>query len=121
MAIEVFYRPNDKITLKVEARDVKDVFQQLGPLQEVFEACKCGKCKSDKIRLIHRKPDKFDFYELSCSACGSKLSLGQNDAGNLFPRRYKQDPNDPKIALLDSNGNKVWLDNDGWIKYQKAT
>jgi len=119
MTIEVSYRPNADMVLKIEARDIKDVFQQLGPLQEVFNCCKCGKCGSEKIRLVHRKPDKFDFYELLCTACGAKLSLGQNDSGNLFPRRYEQDPDDPKKPLM-KDGKKIWLENGGWVKYTVA-
>lgn len=116
MSLEVFYRPNNKFTVKVDAKDIEDLFKQVSPLQEVFESCKCGKCQSERIRLLHRTAEKFDFYELNCLDCGAKLSLG-NNGESLFPRRYKQDPSDPKKPMLDENGKKVWLPTNGWVKW----
>ena len=117
--MEVFYRPSEQVTIKLEVKDVESMFQELGPIQEVFEAAECGRCKCKKIRVVHRKPDKFDFYELLCtnSECQAKLSLGKNDQGNLFPRRYEQDEKDPKVPKLDANGKKVWLPHGGWQKW----
>ena len=126
--MEVFYRPSPEISIKVEARGVEEIFQELGPLQEVFgKNCKCGKCGGTKIRMVHRKAgDKFDVYELLCEtknekghSCNARLALGKNDSGNLFPRRYEQDPNDKKKAKLDADGNKIWLPNQGWVKWDK--
>jgi DNA-directed RNA polymerase subunit RPC12/RpoP len=117
MAIEVFFRPNPQVTIKVECRDAEDIFKQVGPLQEVLNNCKCGKCGKENIRMVHRKADgKYDVYELLCEDCGSRLALGKNDQDNLFPRRYEQDPDDKKKPkMLD--GKKVWLPNNGWVKW----
>ena len=117
MAIEVFYRPNDKLTLKLEIRDAKGLFEELGPLQEILGSCTCGKCKGTNIRFLHRKVDKFDYYELQCESCGAKLSIGQDqESKTLFPRRYEQDPADKKKPLM-KDGKKVWLPNNGWVKW----
>ncbi len=129
--MEIFYRPSPEITIKVEARGIQEMFQELGPLQEVLGGnSKCGKCGGDKIRMVHRKADgKYDVYELLCETpgpngpCGSKLSLGHNDLGNLFPRRYEQTKGDdgkwkPK---LDADGKKIWLPNKGWVRWNQKT
>lgn len=117
MSLEVFFRPTPDVTIKAECRDIEDVFKTVGPIQEVLSNCTCGKCKGTKIRMVHRKADnKYDVYELMCESCGAKLQLGKNDQGNLFPRRYEQDPDEPKKPLL-KDGKKVWLPNDGWIKW----
>lgn len=123
MSMEVYYRPSDQVTIKLDVKDVESMFQELGPLQEVFESAECGKCQCKKIRVMHRRPDKFDFYELLCTNpnCGARLSLGKNDQGNLFPRRYEQDEKDPKVPKLDANGKKVWLPNNGWVRYNSKT
>lgn len=119
MAMEVFFRPTPDLTIKIECRDVEDIFKQLAPLQEVLTNCKCGKCKKDKVRLLHRTVgDKnYDVYEILCVSCGAKLQLG-NNGDSLFPRRYEQDPDDPKKPLM-KDGKKVWLPNNGWIKWDK--
>ena len=123
MAIEVFYRPNPEITLKLEIRDPKGLFEELGPLQEIMDACKCGCCGGTNVRFLHRKVEKFDYYELQCLGskdgrkCRAKLSLGQDQENkSLFPRRYAQDPTDPKKPLM-KDGKKVFLPNNGWTVY----
>lgn len=131
-SMEVYYKPNNDITIKAEVRGVEEMFQALGPLQELFNAARCGKCGGTKIRFIHRKADKFDVYELLCESeltddhgrkrsCHAKLSLGQNEFGNLFPRRYEQEKGEdgkwrPKV---DADGNKIWLPDSGWVRWDK--
>lgn len=123
--MEVFYRPTNELTIKVEVRGVEEMFQALGPIQEILGECKCGKCGGKSIRLLHRKADKHDVYELLCEtpgangiACNAKLALGKNSDNNLFPRRYEQHQVDGKwVPKLDADGNKVWLPNNGWIRW----
>ena len=120
MAIEVFYKPSPDLTLKFDCSDIKDVFKQVGPVQEILTGASCGKCKSTAIRFVHRTDDDgHDYFELLCTHCGAKLAIGQSK-NRLFPRRYKQDPNDKKKALLDHDGNKVWLPNNGWVKWDST-
>ena len=119
--MKVYYKPTPQLTVEIEAADIKELFKELGPVQEVLgpTTCICGKCQCIDIRLLHRKQGKFDFYELMCTkkGCGAKLALGQNDAGNLFPRRYQQDPNDNKKPLK-VDGKTQWLKDNGWLRWQ---
>lgn len=130
--MEIFYRPTAKLTIKVEARGVEEMFQAIGPLQEVLgNNLKCGKCGGEDIRMVHRKtPDGHHVYELMCEAkldgaggvpCNSKLALGKNSEDNLFPRRYEQAKgSDGKWKpKLDADGKKVWLPNNGWVRWDK--
>jgi len=133
--MKAIFKPNDKLSFEVEAENLQEVMKTLGPIQEVLGSCRCGKCGGNDIRFLHRKVDKYDYYELVCQTprrsqaesgsglvyskdipCGHKLALG-NDGTNLFPRRYEQDPNDKKKPLLDKDGNKVWLPNNGWVRW----
>ena len=135
--MKVKYQATDKIEVEIEASNIKEVFETLGPIQEVIGNCRCGKCGGTNIRFIHRKSGKFDYYELLCQtpvqrqgqdgtiivnknlSCGAKLSLGSNEAGNLFPRKYEQDPDD-KTKPLMKDGKKVWLPNEGWVRWDKT-
>ena len=124
--MEVTYKPSTNLLIKVECRGIEEMFQALGPIQEVLGGnTKCGKCGGEQIRLIHRLADnKHDVYELMCVTagengipCNSKLSLGKSGT-NLFPRRYEQEKVEgewkPKV---DGDGNKVWLPNSGWVRW----
>lgn len=118
--MKIFYRPNAKFTVEFEPKNVQELFQELGPLQEVLsEAEKCGKCGCTDVKFNHRKVDGNDFYELICgnNKCRAKLSLGtERESKNLFPRRYEQDPDDPKKPLM-RDGKKVWLPDGGWVRW----
>ena len=131
--MEIYYKPTADLTIKAEVRGIEEIFQTLGPLQEVFNSAVCGKCGGKNIRFMHRKADgKYDIYEFMCESeytddhgrkrtCYAKLSLGQNDMGNLFPRRYEQEKGEdgkwrPKV---DADGNKVWLPDSGWVRWDK--
>jgi hypothetical protein len=115
--LEVSWRPNPDMMIKIEGRDLKDVFKALGPVQEVLGHNKCGKCGGTKIRMVHRNADGHDFYELMCENCSAKLSLGQSTDGKLFPRRYEQDEKDPKKPKTDNEGKVVYLPDGGWVKW----
>ena len=122
--LEVFYRPNDKITIKAEISDADGLFETIGPLQELMDAAShCGKCGCKNIRFIHRKSGSYDYYELACSdtiKCRAKLSLGRDqETKNLFPRRYAVEKNteDKVVPKLDENGKKVYLPNNGWVSW----
>lgn len=117
MSMEVTYKPSAKLLIKFEVKDIKELFQELSPVQEVLEEnAVCGKCGATDIRYIHRVAEKFDFYELKCQKCRAKLSLGQNSEGNLFPRKYHQDPVDPKKPLM-KDGKVQYMKNNGWSIY----
>lgn len=123
--------PNLIIT--AEVRDVEEMFQTLGPMQELFNECKCGKCGGTKIRFHHRKTadGKNDVYELLCDSpveksgytrkCGAKLMIGkQQDSGNLFPKNYESVKVDGKWQQkTDKDGKRVYLPNNGWVHWDK--
>lgn len=115
--IEVSYRATPDLMIKVEGRDLKEIFKSLGPVQEVLGNNVCGKCGSTKIRMVHRNTDGHDFYELLCENCVAKLQLGQSSDGTLFPRRYEQDEKDPKKPKTDSEGKVVYKADNGWTKW----
>lgn len=99
-----------KLVIEVEGSNIKELFQQIGPVAEVLDGddC-CGKCNSPHIYPRAREAKKSGtnqtviYYELVCSDCGAKLSFGQHsDGGSLWAKR-------------DKDG--VRLDNRGWSVY----
>jgi hypothetical protein len=71
-------------TITVDAKDVKDLFQQIGVFTELPSKCDCG---SENIRLRHRVAKGYDFYSLLCGACTKEFQLGQlKEGGGLYPK-----------------------------------
>lgn len=104
-----YYTKDRRIAFKVVGESTKKIFAELAAIQEVFDAeSECGLCQSKDIRLLARKVDKYDFYELACTACHARFAFGQikDSGGMLFPKRK------------DDDGN--WLPNRGWAKFVKS-
>lgn len=107
MPLEATYRTGDgRLNFKVTGANEKEVFAQLGHLQEVFEAERsCGCCNAPH-RFVVRVVGKFTYYELHCtnSQCRARFAFGQSkDTTSLFPKRK------------DEHGE--WIPNRGWTKY----
>jgi MinD superfamily P-loop ATPase len=106
------YKVNDKLIIKFDGANQKEVFQNLAQLGEVFSISECGACGSKDIRHAVRTVPSgkqvFTYYELHCQKCRARLSFGQStDTVTLFPKRK------------DDEGK--YLDNGGWTKYVKPT
>ena len=103
--MKVSYTTGDqRMTVEIEGKDNKDVFQQLALFQEIYEHRRCGACDSDLVRFQVREVQGNLYFELKCLECGSVLAFGQKRAdGSLFPKRK------------DKDGN--WLPNGGWVKW----
>lgn len=104
------YKVNDKLIIKFESANQKEVFQNLAQLGEVFSISECGACGSKDIRHAVRTvpsgKQNFVYYELHCQKCRARLSFGQStDTVTLFPKKK------------DESGE--YLPNNGWTKYQK--
>jgi hypothetical protein len=103
---------NGRLVFEISGGSMKDIFEGIAAVQEVFEAdTSCGCCGSQDISFRVRESSKgnktFKYYELRCNQphCRARFSFGQNqDMKNLFPKR------------TDENGD--WLPNRGWYKYQ---
>ena len=123
--LEVFYRPNNTLTVKAEVRGAEEMFQVLGPLQEILGEMKCCKCRGESVRFVHRKADGHDVYELLCETkkdngipCRAKLALGMTTDRNLFPRRYAQvKKNGEWVPETDADGKRVYLPDNGWVRW----
>jgi hypothetical protein len=99
---------NNRITFEVEGPLIKDLFESISKLQDIFEAeDECGCCGGGAIRMVCRTADSNKYYELKCTDCSAQFSFGQlRQGGDLFPRRR------------DKAGN--CLPDHGWTKYDKA-
>ncbi len=106
-----FKTPGGRLTFEVEGETIKDLFQEIANLQEVFEAdTTCGCCNSTNIKYNFRVADSFSFYELKCQEekCGAAFSFGQNKNGvDLFPKRTSDG------AALPNRGWKVYRAGQG--------
>ena len=94
-----------QLEVEFDATGEKDLFTKLGPIQELIDQCKCGKCKSTHVRFNHRVHGEYDFYELKCADCGAALGFGQRkDGSGLFPKRKDTDGN-----LLPDGGWSIYV------------
>lgn len=96
--------PDTRLTVDFEAAGVKEIFESLAGLQEVFEEPACGCCKSTRIRCDVRTPQTFKYFQLICGDCGARLDFGQSkDMLRLFAKR------------TDKHGEPI--PNRGWYVY----
>jgi hypothetical protein len=94
------------LTLELEAKDHKELFEEMAVAQEIFGHSKCGKCQSSDVKYVTREVDDYKFYEVHCNKCHARLSFGVNKkGGTLFPKRK------------DADGK--YIENNGWTVYQQ--
>lgn len=95
------------LTVEIDAKDQRELFEELYATQEVFGVTACGKCGSEDIKYIVRtNADDDKFYEIQCQnpKCRAKLAFGCHKKGNsLFPKKK------------DADGK--YLLNNGWTVY----
>lgn len=95
MAIKAKYTVNSKCQLEFEGKDVKDMFQKLSHIGDVFGQGRCGNCESDNVQMQHRQPSGFDYYSVVCKDCRHEFKFGQmKDSGKLFPKGQWEPPYD---------------------------
>jgi hypothetical protein len=97
---------NGRLVVEVEGSNIKELFQQIGPVAEVLDGDdSCGKCASPHIYPRVRTAQGFDYYELVCSDCNARLSFGQHkDGGTLWAKRTGENG-----RVLDHRGWSVYL------------
>jgi PHP family Zn ribbon phosphoesterase len=106
--MKVTYKVNDKLTFELESEGQKQLFEDLGNIQEIFGEAECGKCQSNEIRYRVRDVEENKYYELKCSKCGARFSFGQHKkGGTLFPQKKDKENN--------------WLPDNGWVKWNPQT
>ncbi len=95
---------DSRLQVDWDSGNVKEMFEQLAALQEVFEEPHCGCCQSTRIRADVRTPQTFKYFQLVCQQCGARLDFGQSkDLVRLFAKR------------TDKDGNPI--PNHGWYIY----
>ena len=105
--MKAHYKTRDgRMQFEVEGQTVADIFRLVGGIQDAFESdSQCGHCGCTALRYQVRTVDSYQFYELVCTDCAARLSLGQHKkGGTLFPKRR------------DEHGNL--MGNRGWEKYE---
>lgn len=110
-----------KFSVDFDGTGQKEIFEQIGVFQEVFEETNCGNCGSDNIKFVVRDVEKDGdvnkYYELLCKECFCRLSFGHHKTGNtMYPKRYKT--NNKGKMVKDDKGKPTYLGKNGWHKYQ---
>ena len=105
----------EQMSVEVEGVDTKELFRQIGQLQEVFGNTVCGLCGGKAVPSF-RMAQEFSYYEMRCTnskGCGARLAMGQaKKANQLFPTRK-----------LTPTGKPDWQNgaegfHGGWTKYR---
>src|SRR5690606_22014825 len=119
MEVEITLKNGVKGTFSGE---VKEVWRQLAEFQEIFGNDTCGKCSSNNVNYevrtaVDEEGEKFEFFEMKCQDCYSRLSFGTPKENNqkLFPKRYET--NSKGKAVKGEDGRGKYLPNNGWMKY----
>lgn len=109
--------PSGNMTFEVEGAGIKEIFEDIAEIQEIFGVSRCGACGSMDTKFRVREVDGNKYYEQVCQnggdahgngACRARLSFGQNrDMKRLYPKRK------------DKDGN--YIANGGWEKYVKTS
>lgn len=96
---------NNRVIFEAEPANVKEAFEFLSTVQELFEEAECGLCGQSSLSYEVREFDGNHYYKLVCRDCGATLDFGQRRDGiNLFIKRK------------DADGRA--LPNRGWYRYQ---
>ena len=99
---------NGRLEFEHETSSVKEAFEWLSAIQELFEENACGLCGKDHLTYEVREFDGNNYYKLVCRDCHATLDFGQRrDGANLFIKRK------------DPEGNQ--LPNHGWYRYQGSS
>jgi len=111
--MQIQFQLNPQMLVTVEGDTQRDLWESIARTQEVFGNSVCKKCGCTELQYVVRV-DKDDnkYYELHCTnlSCRAKLSFGcYKKGGGLFPKRQGE----------DKEGNKTWLKNGGWLKWNK--
>lgn len=100
---------NKRITIEIEGANVKEIFKNIGAVQEALDAeqgCGMPDCGCTKLHFQVRNVEGNEFYELVCAKCNARFEFGQHKkTPTLFPKRR-------------DNGKP--LPNGGWSKYDPA-
>ena len=130
--LELFYKINPKVTVKVDGNNPQEVFQSLAVMQGVFSTEKCGCCGSDDLKYVARKAQGqknkvYEYLELWCNKCHARLSFGISDEGQIYPKTrisqlaVEKSESDKKRAEENekyAKENYGMLMNNGWYKYK---
>jgi len=108
--MKVTYKPNEQFVVEVDGTP-KEIVEELATSAELFSH-KCGKChgkNGNKLAFRVRKVEDNKYYELHCE-CGAVLAFGAHKTGGtLFPKRFE----------TTDDGEKKWLPDNGWTKWDK--
>lgn len=94
---------------ELEGEDLKQLFEKVAEIQELFSDDVCGACGSENTILRVRTVDDNKYYEMVCceQGCRATKAFGQmKKGGKLFPKRK------------DKEGG--WLPNNGWVKFSRT-
>ena len=109
--MKAIYQVTNKLTLEIEADNVKTIMEELYQADNVFGNDECGKCHSKEIKhIVQDDDDGHKYYKLECKnpKCRAQLRLGAHKKnGTLFPR-------------LSNPETKERIPNGGWTKWVKG-
>ena len=113
---------NGRIVFELQGGSVKDTFECIAEIQEIFEADEtCGCCNSSHICFNVRDTPKGSYYELRCQDCGAQMGFGQKkDMKGLFPKRTEHpDHRGWYVYTQPQNANSSPGQDDwDWPKYR---
>lgn len=95
--MQVNYKLNDKCSLTMESKDMKQVFDLLAYADSIFKIAECGNCGSKNLRFDVRNPKGYIYRSLVCNECRHTLKISEQkpeNGGRLYPDKEWMEPYD---------------------------
>ena len=109
--MRVNYKVNDRCTLDIESKDMKQTFDILAYADSIFGIKKCGNpdCGSTNLKFeTRRTKEGYIFRSIVCKDCGYTLKISEQkpeNGGKMYPDREWMEPyNGGEKRDASSNG-----------------
>ena len=112
------FRVRPELTLEIECKEQKNLFEDIASIQEVFENQSCTLCtQHGPVRFVVRTVEEDLYYEYRCDSCGARLNLSVNKkGGTLYVVRKLKDGMPAKVTDTPPFDFRT----KGWYKFDKT-
>lgn len=93
--MKVDYKVNDRCTIDVDVKDMKQAFDFLAYADSIFRVSECGNCGSKDLKLDTRNPKGYIYRSILCNECKHTLKVSEQKpekGGKMYLNREWEEP-----------------------------